>query len=266
MVKRILSGGLLALALTIVGCGGSTNGSGTAYVYGVNADPNVGSVTITANGTAVLTNAGYGASSSGYTTVSGGANAQVYVTNASGQQLAGTTFISGFVGGNSYSIFAWGNSANQSVAIFPIDVSVPATGLCRLMFTNTSVYQPSVDVYVTTQTSPAGLTPNRSGLGPFNSGFTSEVNNITPGTYNIIFTQAGTQTILASQTGLTVGTTLSGTGANAITLVGITDSQGTTVPALQQTITPIVFNAVSGAAPPSMNAKPIVISGSKVKA
>jgi len=126
---------------------------------------------------------------------------------------------------------------------------------------NTSVVQPSVDVYVTTQTTPTGLAPTIRSVGAFNSGFSSEVNNLAPGTYNVLFTQAGTQTVVATQLNVTVGNVLSGTGANAITLVGMSDAQGSVNPAIQQTLTPIVLNAVAGAVAPAFGARATIIHG-----
>ncbi|MDR3691646.1 MAG: hypothetical protein P4L46_19865 [Fimbriimonas sp.] len=266
MIKRILAGTIGALVL--VGCGGSSN-SGTAFVYGVNADPNVGNVSILANGSTVLSGASYASSSSSFVNISSGANAAVYVTNSTGQQLAGTTYLSGFTTGNYYNIYAYGSSSNQSIAILPVDVSLPINPTDpggtygRIMFTNTSVYQPSVDVYVTTQSSVAGLTPTVSGLTAFNSGFTTEKNNIAPNTYNVIFTTAGTQNVIATVSGLNVSTVTSGSGENLISVVGITDAQGTTTPALQQALTPIIFQPVSGAIAPSANVRPMIIKGSK---
>ena len=259
MAKRILAG--LFVALSMIGCGGGSGTGGTANALGVNADPNVGSVTISANGTSVLNNVGYGSASSGFVAVNTGTNAQIYVTNNVGTQLAGTTFLSGFTAGQYYAIFAYGGSTNQSVAVLPVDVTEPTSGASRLIFVNTSVYQPSVDVYVTTQTLPTGLNPNVKALSAFNSGFASEVNKITPGTYNVIFTQAGTMTVVATQANVTVGNVLAGTGANAITLVGMTDAPGSTVPALQQTITPIVLNAVAGAVVPKAGSRATIIHG-----
>jgi len=261
MVKRILAGTIGALIL--VGCGGSGS-SGTAFVYGVNADPNVGGVTITANGTPVLSNAGFATSSSSFVTVSSGANAQVFATNSTGGQLAGTTFAAGFLGGQYYSVYAYNSSAG-ALAILPVDVTQPPAGVGRVMFTNTSVFAPSVDAYVTTQTVPTGLVPNASGVGVFNSGFASEVNNIPPGTYNVIFTQSGTQNIVATASGVAVATVTTGAGENVINVVGITDAPGTTTPALQQALTPIIYLPVTGATAPSFAARPIIINGSKVK-
>ena len=265
MDKRFSFGFLAFFTLALIGCGGGSGSGGTANVYGVNADPNVGNITITANGSSVLNNVGYGLTSPGFVGVSSGTNGSVFVTNSSGTQLAGTTLISGLVTGNYYAIYAYGSSLNQSVAVLPLDVSVPLSGQSRLIFTNTSVVQPSVDIYVTTQTTPSGLTPTRTSVAAFNSGFSTELGNLAPGTYNVIFTQAGTQNIVATQSGLTVGTTLSGTGANAITIVGVTDAQGTASPATQQTIAPIVLNAVSGATAPTVGVKPIIVNGTSVK-
>ena len=263
MGKRLFLGSLALL--TVFGCGGGSGNGGTANVYGINADPNVGNVTITANGSTVLNNVGYGLTSPGFIAVGSGANASVFVTNSAGTQLAGSTLIAGFLTNNYYASIAYGSSSNQSVAILPVDVSEPTSGQARILFANTSVFVPSVDVYVTTQTVTTGLTPTASSIGVFNSGFASEVNNIVPGTYNVFFTQAGTQNIVASESGVTVGTTLAGTGANAITMLAITDAQGTTTPAAQQTLTPIVFNAVAGATPPTNGVRPIVVVGSTVK-
>jgi|GEM_PF-1774413 len=259
MAKRIFAGVCVALAL--VGCGGGSGNGGTANALGVNADPNVGSVTITANGTSVLNNVGFGSASPGFVAVNTGTNAQIYVTNNVGTQLAGTTYLSGFTQGQYYALFAYGSSNNQSIAILPMDVTEPTSGNARMMFVNTSVVQPSVDVYVTTQTTPTGLAPTIRSVGAFNSGFSSEVNNLAPGTYNVLFTQAGTQTVVATQLNVTVGNVLSGTGANAITLVGMSDAQGSVNPAIQQTLTPIVLNAVAGAVAPAFGARATIIHG-----
>ncbi len=260
MAKRIFLSSFIALA--VIGCKGGDDNVGTANVYGVNADPNQGAITILANGSTVLNSGAFGATSGTFTTVSSGSNAAVIVSKSDGTSLAQTNFLSGFLNSTYYAIYAYGGASSQSADIMPLDVSQPPATLCRLMFTNTSVIQPSVDVYVTTQASPSGLLPTRSGVSAFNSGFTSEVNNIAPGTYNVFFTQAGNQTIVATSA-VTLGTTPAGAGANEIALVGIADAPGATIPILQQAIPSILLSAVTGATAPMTGIKPTIIKGQK---
>jgi len=214
MIKRILAGSILAMV--IVGCGGSGGSSGTSYVMGVNALPNVGTVSITANGTVALNNAGFAANASTFVGVNSGNNASIFLTNSTSTQLAsGTTT---FTAGDYYTAYALGNSVNQYVFIYPIDVSSPAVSSGRFIFVNASTLQPSVDVYVTLVGSAQGA-PIITSMTPFNSG--QESASLPVGTYDVQFKAAGTSTVLVDEPSVTIGTSST---TNEIQIVGITDS------------------------------------------
>ena len=249
MVKRILAGSLAALLL--VGCGGGGSNSGSAYVYGVNAIPNAGAVSITANGGVVLNNAAYLSTSSAFVSVSAGSNATVFLTNSSSTQLAsGSTTLTA---GDYYTTFAIGNAVNQYVFVYPTDVSAPAANTAKISFVNSSILQPSVDVYVAPQGAATLGTAAISSMTPFNSG--QQVTGLTAGTvYTVQFNVAGTNVSLGSTT-VTTGTT---PATNEIQLVAITDSQTGTSPA-QTILPPIAIPVVAGATAPKNIVRPVVI-------
>jgi len=229
MRKWILASGVVALA--IAGCGGGGSNSGTAFVMGVNALPNVGAVSITANGTLILSNGSFQQPSSAFVAVNAGTSAPIFLTNSASTQLAsGTTT---FVAGDYYSAFALGNTANQFVFIYPIDVTGPTTaGDGNLILVNTSVLQPTVDVYITLTGNvqgPASITS----MTPFSSG--QEIANLPAGTYDVQFKIAGTQTVLVDQPAITIGTDPT---TSEIQIVGICDN--TTGSATAQTNTPVI--------------------------
>jgi len=249
MVKRILAGSILALGL--IGCGGSGGSSGTAYVYGIDALPNVGTVSITAAGSVVLNSAAYEATSSAFVGVSSGTNASIFLTNSASTQLASgsTTFTSG----EYYSTFAIGNLVNQYVFVYPTDVSAPVANAAKLSFVNCSVLQPSVDVYVAVLGSATLGTPVISSMTPFNSG--QEVQNLVAGqSYTVQFNVAGTNVSLGTTT-ITTGTT---PATNEIQLLAITDSQTGVSPA-QSIMAPIAIPVVAGAVAPARMGHPVVI-------
>jgi len=256
MLKRIIAGAFAALI--VVGCGGGSNTSGDASIYAINANPDIGSITITANGTVVLNTAAYNTTSSSAVTVSSGTGASVFLTNGSNTQLASGTFT--FTGGDYYALYAIGNGTSQYIINAPIDVSPPTSITVatpgRLIFTNASVTTVAVDVYVAPSSTVVltGLQPVIFSLTPFNSGFPAEV-NVAPNTYNIFFCASGTQTILA--------TTSATVTSNTIQLLGVTDiaPASTTTSPTQAAITPISINPVTGALPPSSTAKTQVIVG-----
>jgi hypothetical protein len=249
MVKRILASSLAAILLA--GCGGGGGNSGSAYIKGVNAIPNLGSVSITANGSVILNNSGYLSASSSFVGAGSGTSATIFLTNSSNTQLAsGTTTLSN---GDYYTAFAIGNAINQYVFIYPTDVSAPAVNTAKVSFVNCSVLQPSVDVYIAPQGATTLGTAAISSMTPFNSG--QEVTSLTAGTtYTVQFNVAGTNVSLGETT-VTTGTT---PATNEIQLIAITDSPTGTTPG--QTILPaIAVPVVVGASSPKKIASPMVI-------
>jgi hypothetical protein len=250
MRKWILGSGIVALA--VAGCGGGSGNSGTAFVMGVNALPNVGAVSITANGTLILSNASFGQPSSAFVAVNAGTAAPIFLTNSSSTQLASgtTTFGSGLY----YSAFALGNTANQFVFIYPVDVTGPTTsGDGNLIFVNASVLQPAVDVYVTPVGGVQGP-PQLTSMTPFNSG--QQLANLPAGTYDVQFKTAGTATVLVDQPSITVG---SDPTTNEIQIVGISDN--TTGSATAQTNTPVIPVPVVAAAARPRNIGHAIVVG-----
>jgi hypothetical protein len=134
-------------------------------------------------------------------------------------------------------------------------VSPPTSGDGRLIFSNTSILSASVDVYVTTNTTLVGVTPTISGLTPFNSGFQTEFNNVTPNTYNVFFTAPGNPNNILVQTSITVT-------ANTIQTIGITDTGNTAAP-FQQQLPVISDPVVSGAVPPAAGTKNMIFESHK---
>lgn len=249
MIKRFLTGSILAIVL--VGCGGSGGSSGTSLVYGVNACPNVGALSITANGALVLNNAAYAATSSAFVGVNAGTNATIFLTNASSTQLASgsTTLTTNAY----YTAFAIGNAINQYIFIYPTDVAPPTAGFGKLIFVNSSILQPSVDVYVT----PSGGTqgpPVLTSMTPFNSGV-EPATPLAAGTYDVQFKVAGTTTLLLDEPSVVIGTTPT---SNEIQIVGITDSQ-TGAATLQAALPVIPVPVIVGATPPRTMGRPVVV-------
>lgn len=250
MVKRILAA--LGLALGIVGCGGSGGSSGTSFVTGVNAIPNVGAVSITANGTVVLSDAPFGTNSATFVGVNAGAGAQLFLTNSGSTQLA--SGLTTFTANQYYTAYALGAApagvvSSAYVFVYPTDVSQPPANEGNLIFVNSSTMV-AVDVYATLSGSVIGA-PVESGLSPFNSGVEA---TLAVGTYTIQFNQAGTGTVLTTET-VTIGATPS---TNEIQVIGITDNQTGTTPA-QFVMPPIPVPVVAGAAKPANMGHPIVV-------
>lgn len=239
MKKWIL--GSAVLALTITGCGGGSGSSGTAYVVGVNTLPNEGSLSITANGSLILNSAAYGTSSSSFVAIDAGNAAPVFLTNSGSTQLAsGTT---NFITGDYYAAYAIGNTSNQFVFLYPVDVAAPTkanTG--NLIFVNASVLQPTVDVYITPTGGVQGTAAITS-MTPFNSG--QVLTNIPVGTYDIQFKIANTQTVLVDQPSITVGTA---SATNEIQIVGIADAQtGSSTAQIAAPVIPVPVVATASA-------------------
>jgi hypothetical protein len=211
----------------------------------VNALPNSGAVSITADGTLILSNAAFSASSSAFVAVNAGTSAPVFLTNAASTQLAsGTTT---FISGDYYTAYALGNTSNQFVFLYPTDVSAPTTANSgKLIFVNASTLQPSVDVYVTLSGNAQGAASITS-MTPFNSG--QEVSSLTAGTYDVQFKVAGTTNVLIDEPSVVIGTT---PATNEIQIVAITDAQtGSSTPQFALPVVPVPVVA-SAAAPKNM--------------
>jgi hypothetical protein len=242
--------GSAVVALVIAGCGGGGSNSGTASIIGVNALPNVGAISITANGTLILSNAGFDTPGAAFVSVNAGTSAPIFLTNSSSTQLASGT--STFTAGNYYSAFALGDSSNQFVFIYPVDVSSPASNTGKLILVNASVLQPTVDVYITLSGNPQG-TAAISSMTPFNSG--KEVSGLATGTYDVQFKIAGTTTVLVDQPSVVIGTS---SATNEIQIVGLTDN--TTGSASAQVATPVIpVPVVSSASKPRNMGKATVL-------
>ncbi len=250
MVKKILLGSVIAVGL--VGCGGSGNNTGSSFVWGVNALPNQGSLTINANGAVVLNNLTYASSSGLFTAIGSGTTAPTFLTNSNNVQLASGTY--NFIGGDYYTIFALGGANAQYLVVYPTDVTPPPTNDGRVITINASVLQPSVDVYATLSGSVQGAALVTS-LSPFSPQTELE---LPVGTYDIQYKTAGSNVntpALVDIPGVTV--TAAGTATN-IQLVSIADSQsGTQFP--QQAMPTLSFPVVTGAALPRPAAHAIVI-------
>jgi hypothetical protein len=253
MIKRILAGSILALGL--IGCGGSGNNSGTCYVYGINAISNLGSLSITANGTTVVSGAAYQASSSAFVSTNAGTDALLYLTNSSNSQLASgsTTFTSG----DYYTAYAIGNAINQYLFVYETNVTPPTTANTgRLIFVDASIAQPSVDIYITLSGGVQGSAAIRS-LTPFTTGLAAEVDNLPTGTYDVQFKVAGTTTVLVDEPSVTIGTTAA---TNEVQIVGISDTVPTTGATTQAALPVISVPFIAGSTFPRVkNSHPIVI-------
>ena len=253
MVKRILAGTILALGL--IGCGGGGSSSGTSYVYGVNAISNLGSLSITANGTTVMSGAAYQASSSSFVATNAGTDALLYLTNSSNTQLAsGSTT---FTGGDYYTAYAIGNAINQYLFVYETNVTPPATANTgRLIFVDASIAQPSVDIYITPSGGVQGSASIRS-LTPFTTGLAAEVDSLAAGVYDVQFKVAGTSTVLVDEPTVTIGTTAA---TNEVQIVAISDTVPTTGATTQAALPIVSVPVVAGSTFPKTHAsRPIVI-------
>lgn len=259
MLKRVLVGSVAAGVL--IGCGGGSGDNGSSYVMGVNAIPNVGAISITANGSQVLSDANFGTNSSQFVAINAGSGAQLYMETYPGsvQLSAGVT---NFVANDYYAAYGLGSAPGGTVTsayvfIYPTLVAQPPVNEGYLIFVNCST-QVAVDVYATLTGNTQSTTPTISALTPFNSGVTPTSGG-TPvpmavGTYTVNFNLAGTSTVLLSET-VTIGTTPT---TDEIQIVGLTDNLTSQTPA--QYLLPIVpVPVVSSAGLPRNMGHPIIV-------
>jgi hypothetical protein len=224
MDKKLFAG--LVVGLVLTGCGGSSNNSGSSYLWGVNAIPNEGNVSIVGNGTPVLTGGGYNITSSAWVTAAAGSGSLVYITNSSNTQLASLTYT--LTSNEYYIIYAYGNTNTQEVMIVPQALLPPATGLGRLIFANASALQPSVDVYVgPTGTALTAATKVASSVTALSSGGAAHY-DLAPGSYDVWYLTAGapqTSTPLVDFNAAGTSITVVSTGSTQIQSLAIGDSQ-----------------------------------------
>jgi len=238
MRRKLLA--ITGLAVLLAGCGGSSNNSGSSFLFGVNAIPNYGTVSVIANATSILTNAQYAVTSSAWVSTASGNGSLVYLTNSGNIQLASLT--TNLATNGYYVVYAIGNTSTQTLMVVPLALqSIPTSGDGRLVFANASVQQPSADVYVTAPgASISGVVPTETSVTPFSSG----VNIDEPaGTYEVRFTQAGTQNVIGDFATVVVPSS----GPSQVQVLAITDSQtGSATP--QQTL-PVISSQLQPGSP-----------------
>jgi hypothetical protein len=189
--------GLISLlpAAFVAGCG---SGSGTitppaaslAQVRVVHASPDAPNVDVLADGSRVLTNVPYTASS-GYLPVPAGTrNVRV---NPTGSSTSVINTDLNLIGQTSYTVLATGRVANIAPLALLDDRSAPTAGNAKVRLVHAAPGAANVDIYVTAPSaSLVGETPVLSNV-PFRAA--SDYLELPAGSYQIRITPTGTQTV-----------------------------------------------------------------------
>jgi hypothetical protein len=195
-MKRLVYGSFLlgavsllaVFALTTTGCGSSST-----QMRFVHAGDNAGNVDFLIDSKTVSTNIPY-ANSTGYNkTSSGSRTIEVRPTGSSSDivntdvTLAGGSFSTGV-------LLNTNNNSQPTLSVYTDDHSAPPSGQAALRFIHAAANAQNVDIYII---SPGqgitGLSPTISNIA-FNS--SAGPQNLSAGSYEVVFTVAGTQQII----------------------------------------------------------------------
>jgi hypothetical protein len=187
---------LFGLGTVLLTGGCSSSSAHFRYVQGSPGAPT--NVDVEINSKTVLTNIGYGQSASYQSTRSGSHQVQIFETGTTTNPVfsGSVTFNSG------YTTLITENFFSQiALAPYTDDNSVPTSGNIRLRLINAAPSAGTVDVYVVTPPGNGitGISPNISALayqqasGDVGKSYLS----IAAGSYDVVFTQTGTQNIIS---------------------------------------------------------------------
>lgn len=187
---------LFGLGTVLLTGGCSSSSAHFRYVQGSPGAPT--NVDVEINSKTVLTNIGYGQSASYQSTSSGSHQVQIFETGTTTNPVfsGSVTFNSG------YTTLITENFFSQiALAPYTDDNSVPTSGNIRLRLINAAPSAGTVDVYVVTPPGNGitGISPNISALayqqasGDVGKSYLS----IAAGSYDVVFTQTGTQNIIS---------------------------------------------------------------------
>jgi hypothetical protein len=188
------SGGKLVNAVLLTpGADATFIANPSARVKAVNAIAGTTLLNFKADGTTLLSNVPFAASSSYVTTSAGTRSLQIEAANVPGTAIAQVS--QAVVGARDYSMVAVGSANAPAVFVLGDENYVPASGSARIRFANALDGAASVDVLVNFASLAAGIAPRAASayysLGPSDS-------------YNITFATAGGVTVLASLTPVTL--------------------------------------------------------------
>jgi hypothetical protein len=190
--------GIGGLALFVSSCGGSSN----AHIRLLNAMPTQSDLDMLIDGTKVAASLFYGTASSYSSVKSGSRHVQIEPTGSSTPVIDTTQDLNS---GSTVTALAYLNTSNNNSSSFLADDNAtPSSGDFKLRIINASpatVAYGSVDVYVVTSgTSISGVSPNFSSL--HDNGTATGYLSLAAGTYDIIFTPAGSKTQIVGDYGV----------------------------------------------------------------
>lgn len=192
----LFSAALVAVALFSVGCGSSSSSTTTTTspsVRFVNASPDQMTVNILIDGTVVTSGLAYGGTATAYLPVTSGARRiQIQDPTTTINLIDTTPTISG---PTTYVITGYAGQGGLSPVILTDNNTAPAAGMYSIRVINVApTLNHGVDAYVelSTITTLNGLNPTFSAL-PFPPATASAYMPLTAGSWEIVFTAAGSQ-------------------------------------------------------------------------
>ena len=228
MKSKIFFLPLAALAIGIVGCGGSGNGIVGLHnprIRSVNDFSDVTSVSSQVDSTAMLTSQAFGATSAYVIIVNG--NRNIAFNDVSGGTSIPLVNQTSLLQTDSYyTAIGTGSGGAGRHIILLTDGQVLASNQTKVRVVNADGAQPNVDVYFTSTStgSLSGQTPQITNLSFADN--TVPYTNFTPGTYKMWVTTHGSTTPIMTQNVTMTANTI-------ITLVFAQTSGGQTVQTLQ---------------------------------
>ena len=193
---------LVALAVSIVGCGGN-NDDGSARVRVFHASPDAPNVDIYVDDSRVLSNVPYPAESSFLDVEAGARLIGVTPANSETRVIEATLELAEH---SSTMVIASDVVANIAPIVAPVDRSPVPAGSARVRVLHTAPSAPAVDVYVVgAGEGIAAATPVLAGV-PFAA--VSGYLTVPAGTYDVFVTVSGTKTVAIEAKGLALASGL----------------------------------------------------------
>ncbi len=180
--------GILAAAVTLVGCGGDGNDEARVRIF--HASPDAPNVDVLVDGGRILENVPYTVSSGFLHVDAGQRRFQIQVTGTDISAIDATVSLEG---DKDYVVIASNRVANIAPIVTTADRTAPPTGQAKVRVFHGAPSAPAVDVYVTAP--GAGIAAAEPVLSNVPFGSISDYLTVPAGTYDVKVTVAGTKTV-----------------------------------------------------------------------
>jgi hypothetical protein len=189
-----------AVAVTTLGCGGSSSYS---YVKVIHASPGAPNVDVKVGGDFATQNLAFGSASASYTKVHAGTSRNVQVFAAGKDSSALLSAQQTLMKSQYYTVIALNTPANLQAKIENDDLTPPTTGDFKLRVVHGASTAGNVDVYVTAPGVPINdpKNPVTPVLSNFAFGTVTSYLEVPAGTYEVRVTPTGDPSTVAIDTG-----------------------------------------------------------------